>query len=180
MMNTRILMCVALAVVSAIGLSSCNLVAPLVRTALPFAGIKMAMACLPEEAMIDTPAGARAVRDISAGDVVTGYRGHPVIVQQKHDYLEQASTVFIKVVFDDGASVEACGWHRLAGTRLHDLKIGQGVAGRRVAALSTRCGIKRSYDLLTEDEGYRIDGIPVNSMIEEMHAAAAGLPRDKR
>jgi hypothetical protein len=49
-----------------------------------------------------------------------------------------------------------------------------------VAALSTRCGIKRSYDLLTEDEGYRIDGIPVNSMIEEMHAAAAGLPRDKR
>jgi hypothetical protein len=180
MMNTRSLICVALAVVSAIGLSSCNLIAPLVRTALPLAGIKMAMACLPQEAMIDTPAGPRAVRDITAGDVVTGYRGHPVIVQQKHDYLEQASTVFIKVVFDDGASVEACGRHRLAGTRLQDLEIGQGVAGRRVTALSTRCGIQRSYDLLTEDEGYRIDGVQVNSMIEEMHAAAAGLPRDKR
>ena len=26
----------------------------------------------------------------------------------------------------------------------------------------------RSYDLLTTDSGYRISGIPVNSMIEEM------------
>ena len=29
-------------------------------------------------------------------------------------------------------------------------------------------GVEFSYDLLTEDLGYRIDGIPVNSMIEEM------------
>ena len=29
-------------------------------------------------------------------------------------------------------------------------------------------GVKRSYDLLTEDKGYRISGLPVDSMIEEM------------
>ena len=29
-------------------------------------------------------------------------------------------------------------------------------------------GVEFSYDLLTEDLGYRIDGIPVNSMIEEL------------
>ena len=33
----------------------------------------------------------------------------------------------------------------------------------------------KSYDLLTEDAGYQIQGIPVNSMIEEMHAAASGM-----
>lgn len=29
-------------------------------------------------------------------------------------------------------------------------------------------GVSRSFDLLTEDAGYRIAGIPVNSMISEM------------
>ena len=37
-----------------------------------------------------------------------------------------------------------------------------------------RRGETHSYDLLTEDAGYRINGVPVNSMIEEMVAAAAG------
>ena len=33
-------------------------------------------------------------------------------------------------------------------------------------------GVQRSYDLLTTDRGYRINGVPVNSMIEEMLDAA--------
>jgi hypothetical protein len=167
----------SLAVVCAASLPSCGLIGPLVRTALPLAGVKMAFACLPEETMIDTPAGPRSVRDITAGDVVTGYRGDPVLVQQKHVYREQPETPFLRATFDDGSSVEACGMHRVAGTRMRDLEVGQFVAGRRVVTITSRSGIPRSYDLMTEDEGYRISGIPVNSMIEEMHAAAAGLPR---
>jgi hypothetical protein len=31
-------------------------------------------------------------------------------------------------------------------------------------------GVSRSFDLLTDDAGYRIGGIPVNSMIAEMAA----------
>lgn len=167
----------ALLVASAGAFTSCNLIAPLVRTALPFAGIKMAFACLPEDAMIDTPTGPRSVRDISAGDVVTGYQGKPVLVQQKHIYREQPESVFLCATFEDGASVEACSMHRLSGTRMQDLKVDQTIAGRRILAITSRRGIPISCDLMTEDEGYRISGIPVNSMIEEMHAAASGLPR---
>jgi hypothetical protein len=173
------LMVSSLVVVLAGALTSCGLIAPLVRTALPFAGIKMAFACLPGEAMIDTPAGPVSVREVSAGDVVTGYRGKPVLVQQKHAYREQPETEFLRASFEDGASVEACGRHRLAGIRMQDLKVGQVVAGRRVVSITSRRGIPVSYDLMTEDEGYRINGMPVNSMIEEMHAAAAGLPRSR-
>ena len=36
-------------------------------------------------------------------------------------------------------------------------------------------GVEYSYDLLTEDMGYRIDGIPVNSMIIEMAELTAKL-----
>lgn len=161
----------------ALTLPGCGLVAPLVRTALPLAGIKMAFACLPEETLIDTPTGPRSIRELNAGDVVIGYRGEPVFVQQKHIYREQLETQFLRVSFEDGASLEACGLHRVAGIRLREIKVGQVVAGRRVSALTVRTGVARSYDLMTEDEGYRINGIPVNSMIEEMHAAAAGLPR---
>ena len=167
----------SLAVAFAATLCSCGLISPLVRTALPLAGIKMAFACLPEEAMIDTPTGPRCIRDITAGDAVIGFRGLPVLVEQKHVYREQAETEFLRLTFDDGATVEACGMHRIAGTRMRDLKAGQIIAGRRVLDITSRRGIPRSYDLMTEDEGYRIKGIPVNSMIEEMHAAAAGLPR---
>jgi hypothetical protein len=44
-----------------------------------------------------------------------------------------------------------------------------------VACITARTGENKSYDLLTEDAGYQIHGVPVNSMIEEMHAAAAGM-----
>jgi len=176
-MNLRQLMVSALVLVLVGTLSSCNLIAPLVRTAMPLAGIKLAFACLPEDAMIDTPTGPRCVRDISAGDVVTGYRGKPVIVEQKHVYREVPETEFLCANFEDGASVEACGMHRLAGIRMRDLKVGQVIAGRRLLTISSRRGITISCDLMTGDEGYRIDDIPVNSMIEEMHAAAAGRPR---
>jgi len=67
--------------------------------------------------------------------------------------------------------------HRIAGTRARDLAVGQTIANRRIRHITSRRGLLRSCDLLTEDEGYRISNIPVNSMIEEMHAAAAGLAR---
>ena len=177
LMNPRILMSAVLTVVCASALSSCGLIAPLVRTAIPLAGIKMAFSCLPEGTMIDTPTGPRPVRDITAGDVVIGYQGQPVLVQQKHVYREQPETAFLLATFDNGATVEACGMHRVSGVRLRDLRVDQVIAERRVVSITSRIGVSRSYDLMTEDEGYRINGIPVNSMIEEMHAAASGLPQ---
>jgi hypothetical protein len=159
----------------AAGLASCQLIGPLVKVALPFAGIKVAFACLPAGTAVDTPDGPRPVESLEPGAVVTGYHGRPVRVLQKHSYLENAATPFLTVTFSDGATVDLCGRHRIAGHQARHLVPGQSITGRTVTGIATRTGVTQSYDLLTEDAGYRIQGIPVNSMIEEMHAAAAGM-----
>jgi hypothetical protein len=70
--------------------------------------------------------------------------------------------------------------HRLAGIRAREIQIGQTIAGRKVTSLESWQGETHSYDLLTEDAGYQIHGVPVNSMIEEMNTAAATNLRSVR
>jgi len=41
-------------------------------------------------------------------------------------------------------------------------------------------GVEFSYDLLTEDAGYRIDSVPVNSMIDETAELIAKLNAELR
>ena len=62
--------------------------------------------------------------------------------------------------------------HRVAGVRAQDIRVGDDVDGRVLAGVTRHSGENRSCDLLTEDLGYQINGVPVNSMIEEMHRAA--------
>jgi hypothetical protein len=164
----------------AAGLCGCSMVGSLVQAALPYAGMKMAFACIPEHTPVDTAAGPRPIEQLEAGDWVIGYAGQPVRILQKHAYLEQPETVFLHITFADGASVDLCGMHRVAGIRARKIRIGQTIAGRQVTSIDSRRGETRSYDLLTEDAGYRIHGIPVDSMIEEMHAAAASGMRSVR
>ena len=162
------------------------MIGALIGTALPLAGAKLAFSCLAEGTLVDTPSGRREIERLEAGDVVTGYAGRPVRILQKHAYLENPATRFLRIGFDDGAAVELCGMHRLAGIRACDLRLSQTIAGRIITRIESRDGVTRSFDLLTEDAGYQIDGVPVNSIIEEMHAAAArmrfkppaGLPDD--
>ncbi len=164
----------------AAGLSSCSLIGPLVRTAAPLAGIKMAFACIPEHTLVDTPSGPQMIERLEAGDQVMGFAGTPVRVLQKHSYLENPQTVFLHITFGDGASVDLCGMHRVDGIRARDIRVGQVIASRTVTGIESRTGETRSFDLLTEDAGYRIHGVPVNSMIEEMNAAAATGMRSVR
>lgn len=164
----------------AAGLSSCSLIGPLVRTAAPLAGIKMAFACLPEHTLVDTPTGPQLIERLEAGDQVIGFTGAPVRLLQKHSYLESPETVFFHITFGDGASVDLCGMHRVDGIRARDIRIGHVIASRTVTGIESRTGETRSYDLLTEDAGYRIHRVPVNSMIEEMNAAAATGMRSVR
>ena len=147
------------------------MIGPLVGAAMPFAGAKMMFACIPEGTGVDTPAGPRPIQHLEAGDTVTGFGGGPVRILQKHSYLEDPTTVFLRIQFEDGAAVELCGMHRVDGIRAGDVRLGQRIAGRQVTGIHSRRGVVRSFDLLTEDAGYRIQGVPVNSMIVEMHEA---------
>ncbi len=166
------ILCLAMSLLIAGGLSGCRLLNGLVNTALPYAGYKIAFACIPEHTPMDTPSGPQPIERLEAGDTVIGFAGKPVRILQKHCYLENPKTIFLRITFGDGAAVTLCGAHRIAGIRACELQPGQTVAGRKVTAIEARGGATRSYDLLTEDAGYQINGVPVNSMIEEMNAAA--------
>ena len=154
------------------GFCGCSLLGPLIGAALPLASLKVYFSCIPENTLVDTPTGPRPIQKLEAGDSVIGFSGKPVRVLQKHSYMENPKTVFLRITFADGAVVDLCGMHRIAGIHARDMKIGQSVAGRKITHVECRRGETRSYDLLTEDAGYRIHGVAVNSMIEEMNAAA--------
>jgi hypothetical protein len=164
----------------AVGLCGCNLIGGLVGAAAPYAGLKLYFACIPEHTPVDTPSGPLPIEKLEAGDWVIGFTGKPVRILQKHSYLENPKTVFLRVTFADGAVVDLCRMHRLAGIRAREIQIGQTIAGRKVTGLGSHCGETHSYDLLTEDAGYQIHGVPVNSMIEEMNTAAVSGMRSVR
>ncbi|HSU54309.1 MAG TPA: Hint domain-containing protein [Candidatus Dormibacteraeota bacterium] len=161
-------------------LVGCSLIAGLSKLAIPAASAKLMFACLPSSACIDTPSGPRGIEKLEPGDSVTGFDGKPVRILQKHSYLEQTGTEFLRITFSDGPSIELCGMHRVAGTRARLLKVGQTIDGRVVASIQSRFGETHSYDLLTEDAGYRIGGVRVNSMIEEMQTVAVSGLRSVR
>jgi len=156
------------------------MIGPLVSAALPYAGLKIAFACIPEHTLVDTPSGRRPIEKLEPGESVIGFAGKPVRILQKHAYLENPDTIFLRITFADGAAVDLCGMHRVNGIRARRIQIGHTIAGRKVTGVESRRGETRSYDLLTEDAGYRIDGVPVNSMIEEMAAAATSGMRSVR
>ncbi len=172
MKNAAKILWLAMSLLLAGGLSGCSLLNGLFNAAMPYAGYKIAFACIPEHTPMDTPSGPQPIESLEAGDTVIGFAGKPVRILQKHSYLENANTIFLQITFGDGAAVTLCGAHRIAGIRARELRPGQTVAGRKVIAIEARRGATRSYDLLTEDAGYQINGVPVNSMIEEMNAAA--------
>jgi hypothetical protein len=169
-----------LLLVLALGLCGCSLLGPLIGAALPLASLKMYFACIPEHTLVDTPTGPRPIETLEAGNSVIGFSGKPVRILQKHSYMENPQTVFLRVTFADGAIVDLCGMHRVVGVRARELQIGRSIAGRKIISIQNRRGETHSYDLLTEDAGYRIQGVAVNSMIEEMNAAARSGGRSVR
>ena len=125
--------------------------------------------CLPEGTKIDTPNGRTKVEDLRAGDTVNGYGTKPVTVMQKHEYNENPEIKrFLKLFFDDADTIDCCDMHKIKGVRAKEYNVNDTINGKRIVDIKWYDGVERSYDLLTEDGGYRISGIPVNSMIEEM------------
>lgn len=135
------------------------------------ATVKVAFACIPEGTLIDISEEYKVnIRDIGVGAVIMGFNGKPVTVLQKHEYLEkhEGPDRFLELTFDDESKVNVCDMHRIDGVRSGDYKVGDKVRGREIVDINRYGNVRISYDLLTEDQGYRISGIPVNSMIGEM------------
>ena len=73
---------------------------------------------------------------------------------------------------DETRSFSIGAWHRILGTLTTDIE-------ENVISKEKYTGVEFSYDLLTEDLGYRMDGVPVNSMIDEMAELIAELRNNK-
>ncbi|MCU0778960.1 MAG: Hint domain-containing protein [Akkermansiaceae bacterium] len=141
----------------------------LIGAALGLGFAKLQFGCLPEGTPIDTVQGPVRIENLKSGDPVIGFGGKPVRINQIHQYRENpARSRYLTVHFDTGASISASPRHRIDGTPAHRLKVGDICGSATVTRIESRGGVARSFDLLTEDAGYRIAGIPVNSMIAEM------------
>lgn len=135
-------------------------------------GAKATFLCIPEGELIDTPEGQVAIEDIRSGDSVIGFSGEPVKVLIKHEYAENPEAErFHRFYLDNGEDFSVCDMHRIEGERSMDYNVGNSFKGGEVIeAIAVYGGVTRSYDLLTEDIGYRMSGVAVNSMIEELAA----------
>lgn len=167
----------ALMPVAMMATTACSLIGPTLGMGLALAPLKLTFACLPEGTQIDTPGGSVPIESLRAGDLVLGYDGEPVRVQQIHGYMEDMKTDFYHVSFSNGGVVDLCSMHRIGGIRAKKLTVGSVVSGGHVVTeIEVYRGVERSYDILTEDSGYQVGGVPVNSMIEEMfEAGRAGV-----
>jgi hypothetical protein len=146
-------------------LPSCNLIG----TALGLGLAKLQFGCLPQGSRIDTAAGPVKIENLKSGDVITGFHGGPVRITQIHQYQEDPATShYLTIHFANGSVVSASPRHRIDGIPAADLDVGEHCGSQTVTRIEPLRGVSRSFDLLTEDPGYRIAGIPVNSMIEEM------------
>ena len=129
---------------------------------------KTVFLCIPEGQLIDTPNGPLPIEAFKPGDMVIGFDGEPVRVMMHHAYLEDPEPKrFARVVIGD-AVINLCDKHRIDGIPSEALNVGDMIRGQEVESIDWYNGVERSYDLLTEDSGYQIGGVPVNSMIEEM------------
>ena len=152
---------------------SMGLVGDLVGTAATASAIKGSFLCIPKGVEIDSIDKTIAIEDIKPGDTVIGYNGEPVKVLQKHEYLEDPTKErFYKVKFNNGSIVNVCDMHEIKGVAAKDIT-------EDVISKETHGGVEFSYDLLTEDLGYRIGDIPVNSMVPKMATAIAEKIKNK-
>ena len=133
---------------------------------------KVLFKCIPDGELIDTPEGQVAIEDIRSGDSVIGFSGEPVKVLIKHEYAENPEAErFHRFYLDNGKSFSVCDMHRIEGEHSMHYNVGNSFKGGEVVeAIKIYGGVTRSYDLLTEDIGYRMSGVAVNSMIEELAA----------
>lgn len=132
--------------------------------------VKIAMACMPGYQAIDTPNGPVPIENLRGGDYVIGYDNTVKRIEQLCSYVENPETEFLKFALADGGSITVCGPHKILDIPAREWLVGSEMNGVQIVSITKVTGVTTSYDLMTNVGGYRIAGIPVNSMIPEMIA----------
>jgi hypothetical protein len=133
--------------------------------------VKIAMACMPGYQEIDTPNGPVPIQDLRGGDYVIGYDNTVKRIEQLCSYVEKPETEFLEFTFADGKSITVCGPHKILDIPAREWLVGSEMNGVPIVSITKVTGVTTSYDLMTDVGGYRIAGVPVNSMIPDMLVA---------
>jgi hypothetical protein len=131
-------------------------------------GASLALSCMPGDQCIDTPAGPKAIKDLKGGDSVIGYDGEVAFIAQACSWNQNPLRTFLTITREDGSSFTVCDDHKIMGIPAMEWVEGAELAGSFIKSIEESTGLLTSYDILTNQGGYRINGIPVNSMIPEI------------
>jgi len=124
--------------------------------------------CMPGDQCIDTPTGPKAIKDLKGGDSVIGYDGEVAFIAQACSWNQNPLRTFLTITREDGSSFTVCDDHKIMGIPAMEWVEGAELAGSLIKSIEESTGLLTSYDILTNQGGYRINGIPVNSMIPEI------------
>jgi hypothetical protein len=124
--------------------------------------------CLPGDQCIDTPTGPKAVKELKGGDQVIGYDGNVAYIAQACSWNQDPLRTFLTITREDGSSFTVCDDHKILGIPAMEWVEGAELAGSKIKSIKPSTGLLTSYDILTNQGGYRINGVPVNSMIPEI------------
>jgi len=126
------------------------------------------LSCMPGDQCIDTPTGPKAVKDLKGGDQVIGYDGEVAYIAQACSWNQDPLRTFLTITREDGSSFTVCDDHKVMGIPAMEWVEGADLAGSKITSIKPSTGLLTSYDILTNQGGYRINGVPVNSMIPEI------------
>lgn len=129
--------------------------------------------CMPGTQCIDTPNGPKPIKDLKGGDIVIGYNGEEAFIMQACSWNQDPTRTFLTITREDGSAFTVCDDHKILGIPAMEWAEGADMGGSRIKSITASSGLLTSYDILTNQGGYRIAGIPVNSMIPEIMKQAA-------
>lgn len=128
---------------------------------------------MPGNQCIDTPNGPKPIKDLKGGDSVIGYNGQEAFIVQACSWNQDPTRTFLTITREDGSSFTVCDTHKILGIPAMEWAEGADMAGSRIKSITASNGLLTSYDILTNQGGYQIAGVPVNSMIPEIIRFAA-------
>jgi hypothetical protein len=132
--------------------------------------VKAFVFCVPGNLLIDTTEGTIPIEEVNAGDNIRLPDGALVRITMKHQYAPDV-TPFVRVVFEDGTSIEACERHLVSDKCLGRYAVGEQIQGKTISDIQKSTRLEMTYDLLTDAAhgGYASSGIVLNSMIPLFH-----------